>query len=513
MNYPLVARSLMFVALAVAVAMLTSLPWALPWLSNTPQVETRAALGMLAAAAISAAVAGGLWYWGRQAKGTLYRKEAIAVVGLGWVLASLLGALPFLFCGCFVGPEQPFTLIDAFFESASGFSGTGATVITDLEHPKLMPRCALFWRSMTHFLGGLGFMVLFVAILGQGAHGRMLMLAEMPGPTKDVGHTRAQRAAWAFAGVYLVLNALLVAGLMVLGVSLFDALCHAFGTVATGGFSTYNDSIAHFQDARIEWLIGVFMVLACTNFTLLYTVAVRHRLDVLGEDVEFRVYLSLLVLGVLAVWLSGWWQGDFQSLAQGARYSFFQVASIITNTGFATQDFDRWNQFARAVLFLLMFVGGCAGSTSCSIKVIRHILVFKILRLELERWFHPNVVRTLKVGSRVLDQSELPRDILAYFTLVLVVFVLGWLTLVLIEPTSTWTVQGRSANDKLIDCASAVAATINGVGPGLGTVGATQNYQGFHPATKLLLSFLMLLGRLEFFPLLVLFFPNFWSGK
>ncbi len=513
MNYRLVAHGLMFVALAVAVAMLTSLPWAVPQLSHTPRFESGPFFGMLGSALASAAVAAALWLFGRKASGTLYRKEAIAVVGLGWLLASALGALPFLLCGCHVGPEQPMGVVDAFFESASGFSGTGATVITDLETPELVPRCVLFWRSMTHFLGGLGFMVLFVAVLGQGSLGRMLMLTEMSGPTKSVTHSRAQVAALAFASVYLVLNAALVVALLLMGVSLFDALCHAFGTVATGGFSTYNDSVAHFQSPAIEWTIAVFMILACTNFSLLYLTAMRRSLGPMMENVEFRVYLAVLGLGTVAVWLSGILARDFSSWGEGARYSFFQVASIITNTGFATQDFDRWNQFARAVLFLLMFVGGCAGSTSCSIKVIRHILVFKILRLELERKFHPNVIRPLKVGKEVWDDAELPRDILAYFTLVLVVFVLGWLALVLLEPTATWTVQGRSPNDKLIDCASAVAATINGVGPGLGTVGATQNYQDFHTVTKLLLSFFMLLGRLEFFPLLVMFFPRFWTGE
>ena len=271
--------------------MFLSLPWTWPALGGGAAFERVAFLGLIGSIAITAAVAALLLYWGRHATGHLYRKEAMATVGLSWILAAVLGALPFLLSDVQQDAGAPMSVADAIFESASGFSGTGATVITDLEDPNLVPRAILFWRSETHFLGGLGIMVLFVSILGQGSAGKALMMAEMPGPNLETGQSRVQHAAWVFTAIYLGLNVLLTVALLLQGMSFFDAVCHSFGTIATGGFSTYNDSVAHFHSVSIEMTIALFMVLACTNFALLYMLLIGNP-KALVKDVEFRVYIG-----------------------------------------------------------------------------------------------------------------------------------------------------------------------------------------------------------------------------
>jgi len=518
MNHRLICRLLGLITLLVGASMALSLPWAFPWFGQAQRVEVRSLVGLAGSMAVCLVVGGALARLGRSAAGaTLFRREAIAVVGLSWLLATLLGAMPYWLSrtACARGPDHEpilMDLADGLFESASGFTGTGSTVLTDLEDPELVPRAILFWRSETHFLGGLGIMVLFVAILGMGSAGKTLMLTEMPGPTLDTAHARTQRAAWVFALIFVGLTAILTTILLVEGMTVFDALCHSFGTIATGGFSTYNKSIEHFQNVNIEMTITVFMILACTNFTLLYYLDL-WRPGVLLADVEFRTYLAIMATVTALVVGFGLACGDFGDFGGAMRYGLFQVASIMTNTGFGTADFDRWNHLSRGLLLLLMFIGGCAGSTSCSVKVIRYIFLFKVLHLELEQVFHPNVVRHVRMGGRTLGDPELRKDVLLYFTVFLLLFVVGWMLLVATEPDSVWTDAGRDANDKLIDCASAVAATINGVGPGLGIVGESQNYAALHWFSKSVLTWAMLLGRLEVFGLLVLFIPRFWRGR
>jgi trk system potassium uptake protein TrkH len=513
MNLRVVSKYLSLIAVLVGGMMVFSLPWATATLSGHG-FEQDGFIGLLASIAICWAVAAALWNWGRGDNGQLFRKEAMAVVGLSWVLATILGALPFLISGTERAPGVRMNVADALFESQSGFSTTGATVITDLENTDSVPRSILFWRSSTHFLGGLGIIVLFVAILGQGSAGKTLMRAEMPGPTSDTSQARMQHTAWAFASIYVALNVVLTVLLRIEGMSWFNAICHAFGTMATGGFSTYNDSLRAFGSAEIEWTVLVFMILAGTNFTLLYVLVIpkfglREKVSKIFGDVEYRVYLGILV-GVTA-WIivfGLWIHDDFSTLTEALRYGSFQVVSIVTTTGFGTHDFDQWNDFGRGMLFLLMFVGGCAGSTGGGMKVIRHILFLKIMRLEIERSFHPNVVRPLRLGGQPLENKELRNNILVYFCLILVIFVFSWMALVTIEPDSTW-----GGSNKLIDSATGIAATLNNIGPGLGTIGATQNYAHFTSASKILFTWLMMLGRLEIFVILVLFMPAFWRTR
>ncbi len=532
------------IALLIGGSMAISLPWALPLFGEAEQVEWESVGAILGAMAVCGLVGGGLVYLGRGAGGQrLYRKEAIAVVGLSWLMATLLGALPFWLSGTCVsadadGNRVRMDFFDGIFESASGFSGTGATVLTDLESSELVPRAILFWRSETHFLGGLGIMVLFVAVLGMGSAGRALMVSEMPGPAQESAHARTQHAARVFASIFIGLTAVLTVLLKLQGMSWFDALCHAFGTIATGGFSTYNRSVEHFDSVGIEMTIALFMFIACINFTLLYLVLLRKPGKLLA-DVEFRVYAGILLVVALLVIGFGLAYGDFSNVGDAGRYGLFQVTSVMTNTGFGTANFNQWNSFSRGMLVLLMFIGGCAGSTSCSVKVIRHVLLAKILALEVEQAFRPSVVRHVRLGGKPLEDRDLLQDVLVYFCLILVIFVVAWIALVALEPDSTWSRNGQPAGSpaageesagqgdgavpdsekesvhdrKLVDCASAVAATLNGVGPGLGIVGETENYSRFHAASKFILTWMMLLGRLEIFVLLVLFVPRFWRSQ
>ncbi|MCG8584470.1 MAG: TrkH family potassium uptake protein, partial [Pirellulales bacterium] len=288
---------------------------------------------------------------------------------------------------------------------------------------------------------------------------------------------------------------------------------------------TYNKSLGHFAAAgyehalAIEMTVLVFMVLAGTNFTLLYYLIWVHAgnwkpLKIFG-DVEWRTYMTVIVGVTTLIILFGYYHHeDFNDLPSALRYSSFQVVSVITTTGYGTHDFNTWNSFGRGVLFLLMFVGGCAGSTGGGMKVIRHILFLKIMRLEIERSFHPTVVRPLRLGGKAVEDPDLRRNILVYFSLILVIFVFSWLAVVTFEPDLTWTATDAGRiEDKLIDSATGIAATLNNIGPGLGTIGPTSTYEHFSWPTKLLFTWLMMLGRLELFVILVLFMPSFWRTR
>lgn len=517
MNKLLVCWLLGLIALFLGAAMGLSLPWALPLLGQVEQFDARGFFSLLGAMGICGLVGGTLLLIGRRARrANLFRREAIAVVAFSWLLATLLGAVPYWLSGTAAvdaqGRPVPVDFCEGIFESASGFTCTGATVLTNLEDPDLVPRAILFWRSETHFLGGLGIMVLFVAVLGLGSAGKALMLTEMPGPSPQSPHARTQHAAWIFAGIFVGLCALLAVLLRLQGLSSFDALCHAFGTVATGGFSTYNQSIEHFRHLGIEMTIAVFMVLGCTNFTLLYFL-LKRRPSKLFQDPEFRVYLAIMFTAVVLVAAAELAGRHFDHPLEALRYAVFQVVSIQTNTGFGTSDFDQWSGFSKGLLLLLMFIGGCAGSTSCAVKVIRFLIFFKLLAVAIERVFHPNVVRPVRIGGQALSDPQMLQDVCLYILLIAVIFVGGTLLLTLLEPDATWLNAGGQPREKLLDCASAVAATLNGVGPGLGIAGESKNYASFHAPGKMLLVGMMLLGRLEVFTLLAIFVPGFWRER
>lgn len=532
MNLPLVARLLGIVAWLIGGTMAFSLPWAFPGMgAGQSEFERRGFWALVVSMAVCFAVGYLFRRYGRDAGDALFRKEAMAVVGLSWVLATVLGALPFYFANVgsreVAGERLDMGVADCLFESQSGFSTTGATVLTWISNPDWVPRCILFWRSSTHFLGGLGIIVLFVAVLGQGSAGKALMRAEMPGPSKDGSQERMQHTAWVFAGIYLVLNAVLAvilrleSGTAVNGVTWFEALCHAFGTMATGGFSTMDASLGGFQSPTIEYTVLVFMILAGTNFTLLYLVCIGRGRRLL-RDIEWRTYIALIVGAWLITFASQYVitasaasanPATPASIEKLSRDALFQVTSIMTTTGFGTTDFDKWSDVCRALLFCLMFVGGCAGSTGGGMKVIRHVLFVKIVGREFEKAYHPSVVRHIRLGDDMIDDPDLPRHILTYVGLVAMVFVLSWLALVAIESEGPWSSAPHSLENKLIDSAGAVAATLNNIGPGLGVVGPIHNYASFSGMSKILFTLLMMLGRLELFPILVLVLPGFWRER
>lgn len=526
LNFRLLSRVLGIVCLLIGGSMSFSLPFAFPVLANRTHlppaeaIESDGIRGLAYSMTISMLVGAVLLVSGRGNRGKpLFRKEAMAVVGLSWVLATVLGALPYYLTGTEIEAGRSITFIEAMFESQSGFSTTGATVLTDLETPSSVPHCILFWRSWTHFLGGLGIVVLFVAILGQGSAGKAMVRAEMPGPSKEGSMPRMQHTALVFAGIYCGLNAILTVLYMLEGMTLFDGLCHAFGTMATGGFSTYNRSLGGFDSPLIEYTTIVFMILAGSNFTLLYLTLIGGPRRLFG-DVEFQTFVGIIVGVTACIVFFGIRANDvgFETLGQGIRNGLFQVVSVMTTTGYGTADFDRWNNFARGSLLVLMFIGGCAGSTGGGMKVIRHVLFYKILQREIELSYRPRVVRLIRIGGTTADDPAMLRGIMVYFCLILGIFIASWMLLVTFEPSTTWgydadsisSVADSTLDEKLLDCASAVAATLNNIGPGLGVVGATQNYAGFSQGAKFLFVWLMLLGRVEVFSVLVLIFPTFW---
>ncbi len=518
MNKPLLCKLLGLISMLIGGSMVFSLPWALPIFGGQWQHESAGFFGLLGSMVICFAVGIGLRRLGRKSTGRLFRKEAMAVVGLSWVMATVLGALPYTLSGTYCSSERRMSVVDAMFESQSGFSTTGATVLTELEDPELVPRCILFWRSSTHFLGGLGIIVLFVAILGQGSAGKALMQTEMPGPSHSNQQARMQHTAWVLFLIYAVLNSALTVLLLIEGLSLFDALCHAFGTMATGGFSTYNASIGHFATVPglngplIEMTFVLFMLLAGTNFMLMYFVAIRRPGRMLA-DVEWRTYMTIIMIVTVLVVAFGLCYRNFSGIADGTRYGLFQVVSIMTTTGFCTADFDTWCSFSRGVLLLLMFVGGCAGSTGGGLKVIRHILFVKILGLEVEQAFHPSVVRPLRIAGEPVEDPALRKNILVYFGLILAIFAAAWLFTITVEPAETWTDHGHAVEHKLIDSAGCVSATLNNIGPGFGVIGATKNYSNFTWPSKCMFVVLMMIGRLEIFAIVVLFVPAFWRTQ
>ena len=525
-------------ALLVGGSMVFSLPWAFPACGQTPEFERGGFFGLLAAIVCSLVVGGALFLAGLKEQGrTILRKEALAVVGLGWMLAGLLGALPFLFSGTERLPGIPMSAADCLFESVSGFTTTGASVIGELEDPTTLPRSVLFWRCFTHWLGGMGIVVLFVAILGQlGAGGKALMRNEVPGPTSETVRPRVRDTAMSLWTIYVTLSGVLCLLLLAEGLSLYDALCHTFATMATGGFSTFNDSVGHFSTASFDgpmlpgWLVGgegyslveftiaAFMFLAGVNFTLYYFVLKKAEdlprqpwrwLRPLLQDAEFRAYAGILA-GVAVLLTLSLWRNESYGLRESLRHSVFTSLTITTTTGFGTEDFTRWPEFCKGLILALMFVGGCAGSTGGGVKVVRIVLFAKSMWMQLERSFRPNLVRPLRFGGRPVEET-VRGDVITYVATIAFLVLVGWLAMISIQPNAPWSGDEFDTKaEKLLDTGSAVISSLNNIGPGLGIFGPKSNYASLEDRSKLLLTSLMLLGRLEVYAVLVLLFPSFW---
>ena len=422
----------------------------------------------------------------RKGKGKLRRREGYFVVTATWILFSLIGALPF-----YLSHYIP-SYTDAFFETMSGFTTTGASILNDIES---LPHGLLFWRSIIQWLGGMGIIVLSLAILPiLGIGGMQLFVAEVPGPTKDKLHPRITQTAKRLWLLYVGYTAAETLLLYYGGMNWFDAICHSFTTMATGGYSTKQASIAHFNSPFIEYVIIVFMFIAGTNFSLGYF-AFQLKLKKIFKNQEFKAYTGIILLATVIL-TAGLIIVDNIAPEISFRHSFFQVVSIVTTTGFVTADYLKWPTFLMIIIFLLMFVGGSAGSTGGGMKVIRILLVVKNSFKELKRLLHPSAIVPVKYNG-VSVNSDILSNILSFLVFYILIFVIG----TIIISTTGYDIESSMG---------AVAATLGNIGPGIGAVGPMENFSHFSVFAKWFLSFMMLVGRLELFTVFVILSPAYW---
>lgn len=442
-------------------------------------------LALAGAALVSFAVGMGMQRSRKGAIEDLSVREGIAITSLSWILVTFLGMLPYVFGGYL-------NILDGILECISGLSGTGATVITDIE---VLPQSLLVWRSLTHWLGGLGIIVIFIALFPQFGHGIVHMMdAESTGPTSDRMLPRVRQMAKALFTVYVVLTTAATVALMACGLDFLTALEHAFSTIATGGFSPYNDSVAHFNSPLIEGVLALFMILSSANFSI-YVAAWRKGIGVIFRDTEFRLYVAL-VLGASALMSLNLTYGASYDPLEAVRETFFQAASISSSTGFVSADFDQWPSFSKGILLFLMFCGGCAGSTAGGLKVTRLMLLMKTMRSVVQQKLSPRSV--VQVHSNGEDYNEEILYGVARFFVAYVILDILWTVLFIGDGVPTLDAIGLSIS------------TMGSCGPAFGTVGPTCTYAELPVFSKVIVCISMLMGRLEMFPVLALLMPSFW---
>ncbi len=413
----------------------------------------------------------------------LSKKGGFLLVTLSWIVIAIFGSIPYMI-------SMHMSITNSFFETMSGFTTTGASILTDIES---VPKSILFWRSLTHWLGGMGIIVLSVAVLPMlGIGGMQLIKAEAPGPTVEKISPRIAETAKYLWLVYFLLSAIETILLLFGGMNLFDALTHTFGTMATGGFSTKNTSVAYFHSAYIDFIITVFMFIAGMNFSLHFKILTGKFKAFKDEELRFYALLTTIAILVVSLNILNKYGNFFEAL----RYGSFQVVSIMTTTGYATADYTRWPYFSQAILFLLMFVGGCSGSTGGSIKVIRILILLKQSINELKYHIHSKGIFTLTMNGQLI-RKNIVYLISSFFFLYITTF---FITALLIS----------MFNIDLLTSLSASAAALGNIGPGFGLVGPSLNYNFLPAAVKWILSFAMLIGRLEIYTVFVIFMKNFW---
>lgn len=420
-------------------------------------------------------------------KKSMYARDGFAIVALGWILMSLFGALPFYVSGAIP------SFINSFFEASSGFTTTGASILTHIED---LPRGILFWRSFTHWVGGMGVIVLTLAILPSiGAGSVQMMKAESPGPNPGKIVPRVAETAKILYGIYIMITIVEIILLKIAGLPFFDAAIHTFGTVGTGGFSNMNASVGGYNNLPVEMIITIFMFICGANFTLYYQM-LKGDLRAPFKDEEFKFYLKTVVIAIVLITIN-LYGNVFSNLWEALRHSSFQVVSIISTTGYSSTDFETWGMFSKTILFMLMFVGGCAGSTGGAIKNIRFLLLFKVMKRELLQIIHPKAVYTIRFGKSAVDEKTIS-EVLGFFFMYIIIFIIA--VLVVSLDNLDWATSITS-----------VAATLGNVGPGFGIVGATGNYSSLSVLSKIVLSMCMIIGRLEIYPILLLGIPSFWK--
>lgn len=480
MNYKIVLYIIGFLLMLTGLFMLSSLLFSLYYKGDD-------FLSLLISGVGTGAIGFLLWFSFRNAKGTeIKKKEGYLIVTLGWVVMSIFGSLPFIIHGSI----PSFT--DSLFETISGFTTTGASILNNVE---VLPKGLLFWRSMTHWIGGMGIIVLSIAILPYlGIGGMQLYKAEVAGPSKDKLHPRVRETAkrlWAIYVLFTVAEALL---LLLGGMNLLDALCHSFGTLASGGFSTKNQSVAYYNSPFIEYVIIVFMFIAGTNFSLHY-LALKGEVLNYFKDSEFKFYFflaAILIISSTAFLVIN----NSQSVESSFRDTAFSIISILSSTGFVTVNYENWAPFFSEIFLVLLLIGACAGSTSGGVKLVRYQLLLKNSLLEIKRLLHPQAVIPVRQNGKVV-QSEIIAKVGAFVLVYLIIFGLSSILL---------TITGLNLSSAM----GASAACLANIGPGLDTTGPATNYSSVSFFGKWVLSIVMLLGRLEIYTIMILFSPTFW---
>ena len=422
------------------------------------------------------------------------KREGYLIVALSWLTMSFAGMLPYIFEGVVSN------CANAFFESASGLTTTGASVFTDIES---LPHGILFWRSFTQWIGGMGIIVLTVAVIPLlGVGGMNIFSAESPGPTSDKVHPKIKETAKRLWGIYASLTLLLFLILHFFsGMTWFDSINHAFTTMSTGGFSTKNASIAHWDDPMVQYPIILFMFLAGTNFTILYFL-LKRKVNRVRENEEFRVYGYGIIIITAIVSISVLAHLD-ESFEKSIRLALFQVVSVVTTTGFVTADYVNWTNGLTMGFFMLLFTGACAGSTSGGIKVVRHIVFTKNTILEFKRLMHPRALLRVKINKEII-QGKVAAHVLVFLLVYLMIFCLGSILVMRLN---------GDVDQPFLTAMGSVATCLGNVGPGLGSVGPVNNFAHIPGSSKFLLSFLMIVGRLELFSVLIIFAPSFWKSN
>lgn len=422
-------------------------------------------------------------------KRTIKAKEGLTIVAFGWILASFFGSLPFIISGSIP------SWIDAYFETVSGFTTTGATIVDNIE---TFSKGILFWRSFTHWIGGMGILVFTIAILpALGVGGFQIFKVESPGPMPDRIVPKVRDTAKILYITYFIMTLLEIVLLLFGGMSLYDAAVHTFGTVGTGGFSIKSASVGAYDSSYIHIVISIFMILSGINFSLYYFLFKGNWKEVVQNE-ELKLYLGIILSSIILIGLNIN-STIYKNIGLAFRDALFQVSSIITTTGYATTDFDKWPTFSKSILFLLMFVGGCAGSTGGGMKNMRILILFKLIKREISKIFHPRAVIPIRTGEHIIP-NETVASITSFFVLYIFIFILG---------TVLISLEGID----LVSSSSAVASALGNIGPGFNLVGPTKTFSQFSPISKLLLSLFMLLGRLELFTIIALVVPRTWKNE
>lgn len=435
--------------------------------------------------ALAAAAAGGLFSLVKTRGSNIYAREGFAIVGLSWIMLSLFGCLPFIISG------QIPHFADAFFETVSGFTTTGSSILTDIE---ALDQSMLFWRSFTHWVGGMGVLVFAMIIIPLGGKRSMhLLRAESPGPSSGKLVPKMRDTASILYGIYIALSVILLVLLMAGGMPLFDSLINVFGTAGTGGFSNHGASIAYYDSKYFDIVIGIFMLIFGVNFNVYFLILLKRFRAAAGNE-ELHWYLGIIAFAVITIAINI--NSLFGSFREAVRYSFFQVSSVITTTGFATADFDQWPQYSRTLLVLLMFIGACAGSTGGGLKVSRFILLLRTALRGIRRQIHSKSVERIRFGGHIIEEETISTCLIY-----LVIYLMIMLASVLLISFDNFSFEAN---------VTAVISCMNNIGPGLEMVGPAGNFSAYSAASKLILSFDMLAGRLELFPILMLFAPSAW---